>query len=68
MKTITIKVELSIGLSGCTQKDELTIEVKDDTTDSEIEEACEEAYQEWTHNYIDGSYSIITINSQPKLF
>lgn len=46
----TVRFTLSIGYSGCEHVD--TQEFEDDVTDEELDEA----WQEWSSNYIDGGW------------
>ena len=48
----TVYVTLSIGLSNAERADE--IEVEDDATEEQIEEAA----REWAHNYIEIGWDI----------
>lgn len=48
-----VRFSLSIGLSNAEQWDE--VEFEDNATDEEIENA----YTEWTYNYIDGGWEKI---------
>jgi len=56
-----LKVHLSIGHPASVHND--IIEVDDEAyrlceTDDERDALCEEHWQEWANNYIDGSYEI----------
>ena len=50
---ITVKVFLSIGISNAERSDVFTIEVEDDATEDEINEAKELAAIDWANNFIE---------------
>ena len=54
---IKIELHLSIGLGNAEHNDTLEVQVKDDATPEEIEEACEEEYDTWLQGYLDTGWS-----------
>jgi hypothetical protein len=50
---IKIKVNLNIGFTSATRKDVIDVEIDDNATEEEIEEAKEEAAKDWAYNFID---------------
>lgn len=55
---IKIEVSLGIGIVGAIHRDVLEIEVSDDASQEEINTICEQEYQDWASNYIDGHWEI----------
>lgn len=53
MRKITFKVSLGIGFSGAVHEDILEVEVENDASEQDIEQAKEEITTEWSYNYID---------------
>lgn len=53
-----VKFTLRIGLAGCFQKDEFTLEELgyDPAYDLDLEKFLEEQWREWSGNYIDGGF------------
>jgi hypothetical protein len=53
MKEIKIKVHLSIGYVNANHDGVLTVEVDDDATDDEIQEAADLICEDWANNFIE---------------
>lgn len=56
---IKIEVSLGIGFANATHRDILEVEVPDNATQVDIDEICEQEYQDWVSNYLDGTWKII---------
>jgi hypothetical protein len=56
MKTITFRATFETQWNGANETAELTIEVDDDATEKEIEDAKDEATQAWASNLFSISY------------
>ncbi len=59
-KTVSIKCHLSIGFAGAVHEEQIEVEIYDDMTPKEIEQAKEDACAEWSSNYIDLGWSDVT--------
>lgn len=56
---IELEVSLSIGLQGCEHKDIIEVEIDDlDLEHQDIDNICEQAWKDWSSNYIDGGWKI----------
>ena len=54
---IKIEVHIGIGLGNACQLDVLEVEVDDNATPEEIEQACEDEYDTWLQGYLDTGWS-----------
>jgi TusA-related sulfurtransferase len=54
---VRIEVHLSIGLASTEHNDVLEVDVPDDATPEQIEEACQEEYDTWLQGYLDAGWS-----------
>lgn len=56
-KIIKVDAHLSIGYSGATHKETISVELDDEYTESEKENAIDEVVQDWANNFIEISWS-----------
>lgn len=59
-KTIKIQATLSIGLVSCEHHDVLNVEVDDTDTEEQVEEKLQQALNDWSWEYIETNYTIIS--------
>lgn len=59
MKTIKFKVHLDTGFVTAEHRDELEIEVEDDATEEQIQQALDAEARDWAMNKIEYWYEII---------
>lgn len=58
MRILKIKVVCETGFAGCKHTDELFLEVEDDATPEEIDQAASELTNEWAMNRLDIGFTI----------
>ena len=56
MKTIKLEVYVSTNRSGSEVRDTIEVDIEDDYTQEDIEEALEETAKEWMFNNIEWSW------------
>lgn len=59
MAIIKLNVKLDTGFANAQHTDVIDVEVDDDATEEETNQALEDATREWAFNFIDYSYERI---------
>jgi len=58
MKTIKVYFHVSMDFHGCEKSETITLLVKENATEREIEEVVQDEYEEWLYQNVNTHWSI----------